>query len=169
MHHDFRALVLLVPLLTAVVGPVHGERAAQTSSAGVRKLEDRVIYRDDKFYSSFPSIVRRPDGELLVAFRRAPERRKLGERSTTHTDPNSYLVLVRSRDEGKTWSESPELIYAHPFGGSQDPCMVQLSDASIVCSSYGWALLQFNAVAGLPSPFHHGNFVFLGGYLALDR
>ena len=134
-------------------------------AAGVRKVGDIVIYKDDKFYSSFPSIVRRPNGELLVAFRRAPERRAFGESGTTHTDPNSYLVLVRSRDDGKSWSQTPELIYANPFGGSQDPCMVQLHDGTILCSSYGWALLRGDAVAKLKNPFCHGNFVFLGGYL----
>jgi sialidase-1 len=138
---------------------------AEPAPPGVRKLEDLVIYQDDKFYSSFPSIVRRPDGELLVAFRRAPERRALGERATTHTDPNSYLVLVRSRDGGTTWSHTPELIYANPFGGSQDPCMVQLRDGTIVCTSYGWALLQADAAAKLKNAFRHGNFVFLVGYL----
>src|SRR5690349_1592588 len=96
-----------------------------SNESTVRKLNDVVIYQDDKFYCSFPSIVRRPNGELLVAFRRAPERRALGEPSTGHTDPNSYLVLVRSHDDGKTWEKAPELIYANPFGGSQDPCMVQ--------------------------------------------
>jgi hypothetical protein len=30
------------------------------------KIKDIVFYTDDEFYSSFPSIVRRPDGELLV-------------------------------------------------------------------------------------------------------
>jgi sialidase-1 len=138
---------------------------AEPPSPGVRKLEDLVIYQDDKFYSSFPSIVRRPDGELLVAFRRAPERRALGEKSVTHTDPNSYLMLVRSHDGGKSWSHTPELVYANPFGGSQDPCMVQLDDGSIVCTSYGWALLHPDAAAKLTHPFRHGNFVFLGGYL----
>src|SRR5262249_50501421 len=98
--------------------------SAESNELKVKKLNDIVIYEDDKFYSSFPSIVRRPNGELLVAFRRAPERRALGEGSTGHTDPNSYLMLVRSHDDGKSWTQSPELIYANPFGGSQDPCMV---------------------------------------------
>jgi hypothetical protein len=138
-------------------------------SAGLKKLQDVIIYKDDQFYSAFPSVVRRPDGELIVAFRRAPERRILGEKAVSHTDPNSYLVLVRSRDDGKTWSETPELIYAHPFGGSQDPCMVQLKDGSILCSSYGWALLDSNAIATLKDLFHHGNFAFLGGYLLRSR
>ena len=41
----------------------------------MRKTGDIVIYRDERFYAAFPSIVRRrEDGELLVAFRRAPDR-----------------------------------------------------------------------------------------------
>src|ERR1035441_1690316 len=165
MRRDSLAFALPILLMTGVVGPIHSGLAAQTGSAGVPKVEDLIIYKDDKFYSSFPSVVRRPNGELLVAFRRAPDRRLLGEGGITHTDPNSYLMLVRSRDDGKTWSQAPELIYANPFGGSQDPCMVQLRDGSILCSSYGWALLQTNAAAKLKDAFRHGSFVFLGGYL----
>src|SRR5882672_10385970 len=106
--------------------------AAEPTNSSIRKLEDIVIYRDEKFYSAFPSIVCRPDGELLVAFRRAPERRAFGEAGITHTDANSYLVLVRSKNGGETWSREPELIFAHPFGGSQDPCMIQLRDGSLL-------------------------------------
>jgi len=129
------------------------------------KEKDIVVYQDDRFYSAFPSAVLRPDGELIVAFRRAPERRYFGEPGTNHTDPNSYLVLVRSKDNGETWTKEPELILAHPFGGSQDPCMTQLSDGSIVCSSYGWSLLRGDAVEKVPPTLRHGDFVFMGGYL----
>jgi sialidase-1 len=135
------------------------------SQPSPRKLSDVTIYSDDKFYSAFPSIVRRPDGELIVAFRRAPERRAFGEVGTTHTDANSYLVLVRSKDAGQTWTRTPELIFAHPFGGSQDPCMVQLRDGSLVCASYGWAWVQSHAIVKLKDAAKSGNFVFLGGYL----
>src|SRR5439155_5946038 len=93
----------------------------------------------------------------------------LGEPAYTHTDPNSYLVLVRSHDDGQTWSQNPELIYANPFGGSQDPCMVQLRDGSIICSSYGWMLLPTNAAAKLPGVFRHGGFCFLGGYMLRSK
>jgi len=152
-------------LVTSLLCSAYVAHADPPRELGIRKLADIVVYKDDKFYSSFPSIVRRSNGELLVAFRRAPERRAFGESVTSHTDPNSYLVLVRSCDNAKRWSPIPELIYANPLGGSQDPCMVQLRDGAIVCTSYGWALLDSRAVAKLKKPFHHGNFVFLGGYL----
>lgn len=138
-----------------------------TGAAGARKIEDIVIYRDSRFHNAFPSVVRRPDGELLVAFRRAPERRLLGEKRTFHTDANSQLVLVRSRDDAATWTQ-PELLYAHAFGGSQDPGLLQLRDGTLLCTSYGWAWLRPEGVAQLMQPFikaHLDGFIFLGGYL----
>ena len=128
------------------------------------KIKDLIIYQHDQFYCASPSVVCRPEGELLVAFRRAPHRKSLGEDRNSHTDPNSYLVLVRSKDNARTWSAEPELLFAHPYGGSQDPCMVQLKDGSIICTSYGWALLKPEAAAKMTATPKHGNFVFLGGY-----
>lgn len=143
--------------------------AAEAASAErpARKLRDFVVYQDPKFYAAFPSIVRRPDGELLVAFRRAPSRVALAEKKETHTDPNSFLVMVRSRDDGQSWSKSPELIYAHAFGGSQDPCMLQLRDGTLLCMSYGWAFLKPEAVGALKKPVFEltPGTLFLGGYL----
>jgi hypothetical protein len=131
----------------------------------MRVLEQIVLYKDPLFYAAFPSVVCRKEGELLVAFRRAPDRRSFGG-SVTHTDPNSYLVLVRSKDGGKSWSREPELIYSHPFGGSQDPCMVQLRDGSILCASYAWMPLGKEPADHLKQPVvRSGDFVFMGGYL----
>ena len=135
------------------------------SIPGVRKIKDVVIYEDPMFYSSFPSVVKRPNGEVLVAFRRAPDRKIFGEKGTSHTDPNSYLVMVRSRD-GETWTKEPELIYAHPFGGSQDPCLLQLRDGTLLCASYGWAFVRPDGLPNLKKPvFESGGAIFLGGYL----
>lgn len=132
---------------------------------GVKKIKDVVVYEDARFYSCFPSVVKRPDGELLAAFRRAPDRRIFGEGGNNHVDPNSYLVMVRSTD-GENWTPEPELIYAHPFGGSQDPCMLQLRDGTLLCASYGWAFLKDEGKAKLKKPFSEaGGATFLGGYL----
>ena len=138
---------------------------AQENKAGVTKEKDIIIYHNEQFYSSFPSVVKRPDGELIVAFRRAPDRRIFGEKSTNHTDANSYLVNVRSTDNGETWTKTPALIHANPFGGSQDPCMIQLHDGSIVCSSYGWSLVKEEVKETFTEGLRHDNFVFMGGYL----
>ena len=138
-----------------------GAAAARSLS----KVKDVMIYRDEMYYSAFPSIVRRADGELLTAFRRAPNRRRIGAKSDSHTDSNSYLVLVRSRDNGESWTREPELIYAHPWGGSQDPCMVQLKDGSILCTSYLWTSFERVAAADRPNVYATRDYGFQGGYI----
>lgn len=152
------ATLLGVALITAAT-------YAADTAPGLRKVRDVVIYEDAKFHSAFPSIIRKPDGELLLAFRRAPNRKALGEEKNYHVDPNSYLVQVTSRD-GITWTKQPELIYAHAFGGSQDPCLLQLRDGTILCMSYGWTFVRPDGVAKLKQPVLQ-NFpgsIFNGGY-----
>ena len=135
------------------------------SVPGVRKIEDVIIYQDAKFHSAFPSVIRKKNGEILLAFRRAPNRKVFGEKGTSHVDPNSYLVAVKSKD-GKTWTKEPELIYAHTFGGSQDPCLLQLKDGTLLCASYGWAFVRPDGMDNLKKPyFLAGEAVFLGGYV----
>jgi hypothetical protein len=142
LNYPFKALIYGAFISSGIcyATDVPPEPPADNSS-GLRKVKDVVIYEDAKFYSSFPSVIKRPGGELLVAFRRAPDRRIFGEKGNSHVDPNSYLVMVRSRD-GETWTKEPGLIYAHPFGGSQDPCLLQLRDGTLICTSYGWALVR---------------------------
>ncbi|MCO5238769.1 MAG: glycoside hydrolase [Chitinophagaceae bacterium] len=133
-------------------------------SPALKKIKDVVIYADTAFYSCFPSVIRKPDGELLLAFRRAPNRMIFGEKRNDHTDHNSYLVAVRSTD-GEHWTNKPELIYAHPFGGSQDPCLIQLKDGTILCASYGWQRVNEEGIANLRKPYSGSGYIFLGGYL----
>ncbi|MFH0756731.1 MAG: sialidase family protein [Bacteroidota bacterium] len=142
------------------------ENADQSLSQNYRKIKDIIIYEDARFYAAFPSVIKRPDGELYVAFRRAPDRKIFGEKVTSHTDPNSYLVMVRSKD-GENWTKTPELIYADPLGGSQDPCLLQLKDKTILCTSYGWAFVRPEGMENLKKPFiDAGNgAIFLGGYI----
>jgi hypothetical protein len=141
------------------------------SVSGFRKVKDIVIYSGERFYSSFPSVVKRPDGELIVAFRRAPDRQAFGEKGNSHVDPNSYLVMVRSRDGGTTWTKEPELIFAFPFGGSQDPCLLQMKDGSLICSSYAWTYVRPDGVSNLKVPVYNvsNGFIFMGGYYVISK
>ncbi|QEC53741.1 BNR repeat protein [Anseongella ginsenosidimutans] len=159
-------LLLLLPFAgNAQSNAGQAESNGGQTVAGVRKIKDLVIYKDARFYSSFPSVVRKQDGELLVAFRRAPDRTIFGEKGNMHVDPNSYLVMVRSAD-GETWTAEPELLYAHPFGGSQDPCLLQLRNGTLLCASYGWAFVRPDGIPNLKKPvFQAGPATFLGGYL----
>lgn len=135
-------------------------------AGGVRKSGAIVIYSDERYYSAFPSVLRlRRSGELLLAFRRAPERRRLGAKGVSHTDPNSQLVCVRSRDGGRTWSREPELIHAHPMGGSQDPCLLELRDGTLLCASYLWIWTGGADRASVPATVWTGDYAFHGGYL----
>jgi sialidase-1 len=162
------SVFLLALLLDATVGGAAAAPApAAAAEPGLRKIQDVVVYSDPRFHNAFPSVVRRPDGELVVAFRRAPDRRRFGETKYTHTDSNSQLVQVRSRDGGLTWTKEPKLIFAHPFGGSQDPCMITLRDDTILCASYGWSWMSTATLPKLPKPNEvaGSQFVFLGGFL----
>lgn len=124
-----------------------------------------IIYEDSLFYSSFPSVIKTANNQYLLAFRRAPERRAFGEKNTLHVDANSYLLKVESKD-GHHWTKNPELIYAHAFGGSQDPCLLTLKDGTILCASYGWSFLREEGLKNLKNPyFQSGDGTFLGGYI----
>ena len=153
-----RYAVTALAILSLTLGCGGSKVYAQEKTASLTKIKDVVIYEDAKFYCAFPSVIKRPKGELLLAFRRAPNRRALGENRFTHTDPNSYLVMVRSKD-GENWTKEPELIYAHPFGGSQDPCLLQLRDGTLLCTSYIWAFIQPEGIENQMKP------VSMGGYL----
>ncbi|MDR1380391.1 MAG: glycoside hydrolase [Tannerella sp.] len=152
-----RGLIAFVCVLLTPSFPA----SAQRYPAEIQKIKDVVIYEDSLFYCAFPSVVRRPDGDLLVAFRRAPDRRRMGEQDNLHCDQNSYLVMVRSGD-GEAWSREPELISAYPFGGSQDPCLLQLNDGTLLCTSYAWTLKP--AAQRKQSGGGYGDWAFLGGY-----
>jgi hypothetical protein len=160
-----RSVYCLIVIFSSFVPCFAADPGDDAPDVKMRKVKDIVIYEDANYYCAFPSVIRRPDGELLVAFRRAPNRRLFGEKEYSHVDQNSYLVMVRSTD-AENWSEEPELIYAHPFGGSQDPCLLQLNDGTLLCTSYGWTSVKEDGLKTLKKPFLMvSGAVFLGGYL----
>lgn len=166
---DYKKTLTLFLLFLAVQFSFAEEKVnlaeSNKNNPGIKKIKDVIVYKDTTFYSSFPSVVKRRDGQLIVAFRRAPDRRIFGSKGNKHVDANSYLVKVCSTDS-ENWTKKPELIYAHPFGGSQDPCLLQLKDGTLLCTSYGWAPLREDEKITLKKPYGENNgFIFLGGYL----
>lgn len=166
IFHIFFTLSTLASLLFTAGQTNSTLTATSDQQPPLRKISDLIIYEDPTFYAAFPSVIRKTSGEILVAFRRAPDRKIFGEKSSNHVDPNSYLVYVTSNDNGLTWTKDPTLLYAHPFGGSQDPCLLQLHDGTILCTSYGWAFVRENGIPNLKQPYVENmkGTIFLGGY-----
>ncbi|WP_270089043.1 sialidase family protein [Sphingobacterium sp. SYP-B4668] len=152
-----------------IVNTLPAQQTKPVNTSGLKKIKDLVIYSDTLFYAAFPSVVKAKNGKYILAFRRAPERRIFGEKHTMHVDPNSYLVQLQS-DNGWDWSSNPQLIYAHPFGGSQDPCLLTLRDGTIICASYGWSFLREDGLKNLSKQhFQSGDGTFLGGYIVKSK
>ncbi|MBX3238660.1 MAG: exo-alpha-sialidase [Chitinophagaceae bacterium] len=154
-QYDLRCFLLLIGMVYSGV----------PGFSQVKKIKDVIVYSDTAFYAAFPSVVKLEDGELMVAFRRAPNRIIFGEKGNNHVDHNSYLVSVKSKD-GETWTKTPQLLYAHAFGGSQDPCLLRLKDGTLLCTSYGWQQVREGGLQNLKQPyFEAGGYIFLGGYV----
>ena len=167
----FKTFFLQLMVITVIAQPLDSQKQRKPMvDLPLKKVRDLILYGDSSFYAAFPSVIKKPDGELLVAFRRAPNRKIFGEAGSNHVDPNSYLMSISSSDHGESWSK-PELLYAHPFGGSQDPCLLQLSNRSILCTSYGWAFVRPDGLAKLKTPYAAAKdgVIFLGGYVLRSK
>lgn len=107
----------------------------------MKKVRDLVIYRSDEHYAAHPTVCENSAGELLVAFRRQPNRRKFEGLRNLHVDVDSHCALVRSADRGETWSGA-EVIHHRPRAGDNDPCLNVLSDGHILMTFFNWELVD---------------------------
>src|SRR2546425_894009 len=86
--------------LVAGLGLAGGARTGRAAPAAIEKVKDLVVYSSPNHYCGpGPGVVRLPGGELVLAFRRSPFN------EWAHGHPDVEACLVRSRDQGATWSE----------------------------------------------------------------
>lgn len=116
----------------------------------LKVLEHQIICKDE-WYNTFPSILKKTDGGLLLTFRRAPDwRKRFG--LVTHIDPASYAAKMTSLD-GKSWGTPPSVLFNDFFHGVQDSYLHQLSDGTLLCTFFLWKVAE-NGPA-LPKAYTH--------------
>jgi Neuraminidase (sialidase) len=88
-------------------------------------IETRVVAKSsDADYYAFPSICRTAAGELLCVF----------YCGTGHVSPDGKIVMVRSSDEGRTWTE-PVVVVDTPMD-DRDPSIMQTSTGRILINFF---------------------------------
>lgn len=94
-----------------------------------------TVYKNPNLYVAFPSIVRLPNGELLVSFREAGELsvRSAREGKHTHLDPDVRVCLVRSTDNGETWDPATKTAI-YDEGLDPGASLVVLSDGVLLAA-----------------------------------
>ncbi|HYD70475.1 exo-alpha-sialidase [Azospirillum sp.] len=113
----------------------------------LKKLADRVLYRDSRHYAAFPALVVSRDGDILVLFRRARDHRWLGRGvagadaaaldRVDHVDPRSHLALLRLSADLTPRGE-PEILPPDIEAADQDANLLVLRDGRLLQAGFGW-------------------------------
>ncbi len=121
MRTDILSIILVISFLLLSGFCNASGKGTPTKQQDIRKVKDIIIYKDSQYYSAFPSVIKTDEQDYMVAFRRAPERKIFEEKGSSHVDPNSYLVSVRSRDGGKTFKWESMGFQRHPLNAFRLP------------------------------------------------
>ncbi len=113
-------------MLTSMIAALLITMAACALAEGAQGLiETRTVARsNDADYYAFPSICRLASGELLCVF----------YKGTGHISPDGKVAMVRSTDEGKTWS-SPEIVADTPMD-DRDPSITQTKSGRVIINFF---------------------------------
>jgi sialidase-1 len=98
----------------------------------MKKINDVIVFRDTGSYSAFTCAERCVNGDILIAFRCAPR-----EPEIYHFHSQSKAVVVRSSDEGKSWSEPIEIFPDYDLA-QQDPQITLLPDGRLLAAAFTW-------------------------------
>lgn len=121
----------------------------------LEKIRDFIVYRDERFFSSFPSVVTLPDGDVLVAFRRARDVRWLLTEDDPqfshidHWDCRSHIAALRLDGDSLEPITEVYSLPADPEAGDQDANLLLLSDGRLLQYGFLWYPAPATAIAPL--------------------
>lgn len=120
-----RRRVCLQKIAAAAWGGMAGGRLFAGEKPSLVIDELRTISWKPVLYHGWPTLVRRKNGELLLAFSGGRE---------FHVCPFGRLELMRSKDNGKTWGW-PQVIYDSPID-DRDAGLVETPQGSLLLTNF---------------------------------
>ncbi len=100
-------------------------RTAHAENPKIEVLDRRVISWKPPLYHGWPTLARRKSGELLLVFSGGRE---------THVCPFGRVELMRSHDDGKSWSW-PQVLIDGPID-DRDAGVVETAEGSILVTTF---------------------------------
>lgn len=135
------ATILETKVICREPGKYPGPASAYTTNKDGHPVAQKQTLEPDR-YLGWPTVAQTRDGELIVAFS--------GDRDA-HVCPWGKTQLIRSRDQGKTWS-APQTITSTPLD-DRDAGIIQTSKGTLLVSwftslaftqpSYGAAMARY--------------------------
>jgi len=102
-----------------------GTAAPPSMPPSIELLDTKVISWKPPLYHGWPTLARRSNGELLLAFSGGRE---------SHVCPFGRLEWMRSKDNGVTWGW-PQVLYDGPID-DRDAGIVETAEGSILVSTF---------------------------------
>lgn len=146
---------------------------------GVKIVDQQVLYRSNRFFSAFPSVTTLPNGEVLLAFRRAPDHRWLfGElagddlNAVDHVHFRSHIALKRY-DATMNVLKDAVALPMHPEAGDQDANLFVHSSGRLLQQGFLWYPVTIETANRLReekrqilmSEHYGAGYIFWGGYV----
>ena len=103
---------------------LHSPRRAMATNAA-KVLEKKVISYQPELYCGWPTLARRASGELLVVYSGGREQ---------HVCPFGRVELIRSHDDGKTWTY-PEVLLDGPID-DRDAGILETSKGTLLATTF---------------------------------
>ena len=111
----------------------------------MRIVEHRILHREAAAYCSHPHMAVGADGGWLVAFNRAPRRPLILH--PPH-DPAYRNLMMRSADEGRSWS-APRIVPSAAFHGVECPGLTATAAGRVLLNQ--WRFRWYPRPRGRPS------------------
>ena len=107
-----------------------------------------VVHRDVYAYCAHPHMVRAADGALVAVFNKVPRRAFVLH---PPEDPMYQNMLIRSTDEGETWSE-PEPVPGYNHTGMECAGLTALRDGRLLLNQWQFDWLPTGRLQALADP-----------------